>query len=542
MPAQTDDTIPASVADSGALASGWKRVFRLIPLAQSVSLLVLAVSLLTTYQLWKNAHEQTRLALMADFDFLVRESTLRIEQRMQAYEQVLRGAAGLFAAKSNVTRDSFRTYFQTLRLEQNYPGFQGIGYALLVPPALKEKHIRAVRSEGFPDYTIRPPGERSVYSTILYLEPFTGANLRAFGFDMFSEPVRRAAMEQARDTAEAAISGKVVLVQDAGKSTQTGFLMYLPVYRDGALPATVEARRADLTGWVYAPFRMDDLMAGLTGEQAGNIGMEIYDGGEIAPEALMYATHSNLPALPAGAPLAAVHRLEIQGRYWTVAIRALPDFELRTLHNKASVILRAGVGVSVLLTLLAWLLVDDRTRAWNIARLAFFDTLTGLPNRKLFTDRLQQAMARARREKTRVAVMFIDLDKFKPVNDRFGHAVGDLLLKEVAKRLQSCVRESDTVARLGGDEFIMLFSYAPEKRSHLVVAEKILQALTAPFNIAGHSHRISASIGIAIYPQDGADEKSLLKNADAAMYHAKNSGRNNIKVFHPEPEQPAQQT
>lgn|GEM_PF-1917294 len=540
MSAQPEQSANQSITPLQGPATGWRRFAQWFPFAQSVSLLVLAVSLLTTYQLWRDASQQTEQLMQADFDYLVAESDRRIEQRMLTYEQVLHGVAGLFAAQKNVTRDEFRAYFEALRLEENYPGIQGIGYAALIPPAMKEKYIAAVRSEGFPEFTITPPGERAVYSSILFLEPFAGINLRAFGFDMYTEPIRRAAMEQARDAADAAVSSKVVLVQETDRNrAQSGFLMYLPVYRPGAPHDTIESRRANLAGWVYAPFRMDDLMNGLINEQSGNVDMMIYDGKEITPGALMYTTNiANAARSPSR--LSATRRLNILGHDWTMVISAFTDFGRQAAHDKAPLILRMGLAASILLTLLTWLLIDDRTRAWQVARMAFYDALTGLPNRKLFTDRLFHAITKARRDKTKVAVMFIDLDKFKPVNDKFGHAVGDLLLKEVAKRLHDCLRESDTVARLGGDEFIMLVSYTGERRSHMVVAEKILQALTSPFFIAGHTHHISASIGVAVYPQDGLDEKQLLKNADTAMYHAKKSGRNNIKLFHPELEEAAQ--
>jgi len=511
-----------------------------LPFAQSVSLLVLAVSLLTTYQLWRDAYQQSAQLARADFDYLVSETNRRIEQRMLTYEQVLQGFVGLFGAQKNVTRDEFHLYYEALRLEDNYPGIQGIGYAALIPPAVKESHITAVRSEGFPNYAITPPGERKIYSSVLYIEPFSGLNLRAFGYDMFSEPVRRAAMEKARDSGDASVSEKVILVQEPDRGrAQSGFLMYLPVYRNGAPHDTVEARRANLAGWLYAPFRMDDLMNGLINEQSGNVDMSIYDGKEMTENTLMYSTGA--APVPASAPrMQALRRLNILGHDWTMVISAYSNFGRQARHDKAPLILQMGLAASILLTLLTWLLIDDRTRAWQVARMAFYDALTGLPNRKLFTDRLLHAIAKARRDKTRVAVMFIDLDKFKPVNDRYGHAVGDLLLKEVAKRLHDCLRESDTVARLGGDEFIMLVSYSGERRSHMVVAEKILSALTTPFFIAGYTHHISASIGIAVYPQDGADEKQLLKNADTAMYHAKKSGRNNVKLFHPELEAAAE--
>ena len=515
---------------------------RRFPFAQSISLLVLAISLLFTYQLWRDTYRQTEQLMQADFDYLVSESERRIEQRMMTYEQVLRGVAGLFAAEKNVARDEFRAYFEALRLQDNYPGIQGIGYAALIAPPMKEKHIAAIRSEGFPNYAITPPGDREIYSPIVLLEPFSGINLRAFGFDMFTEAVRRAAMERARDTGEAVASGKVRLVQEPEKGhVQSGFLIYLPVYRRGMQHDTTESRRANLAGWVYAPFRMEDLMNGLMNEQSGSIHMAIYDGKNISPDALMYASSAfDAASDTARAQLRATRQLNIQGREWTMVIKALPRLGKQEKHDKAPLVLRMGLAASVLLTLLTWLLIDDRTRAWQIARMAFYDGMTGLPNRKLFNDRLLHAIAKAKRDKTRVAVMFIDLDKFKPINDRFGHAAGDLLLKEVAKRLLACVRESDTVARLGGDEFIMLVSYTGERPSHMVVAEKILQALNAPFFIAGHTHHISASIGIAIYPEDGADEKQLLKNADLAMYDAKNSGRSNIKLFHPQLQEAAQ--
>lgn len=167
----------------------------------------------------------------------------------------------------------------------------------------------------------------------------------------------------------------------------------------------------------------------------------------------------------------------------------------------------------------------------RMQQLAHFDVLTGLPNRALCSDRLRQAMAKARRDKTRLALMFIDLDEFKPVNDQLGHQVGDLLLKDVAQRLSDCVRrESDTVARLGGDEFVVMLPEMATVQSATLVAEKILAALNRSFVIGAHNIHISASIGIAFFPEHGADEHVLLQSADAAMYHAKNNGRNQLYV------------
>jgi diguanylate cyclase (GGDEF)-like protein/PAS domain S-box-containing protein len=165
--------------------------------------------------------------------------------------------------------------------------------------------------------------------------------------------------------------------------------------------------------------------------------------------------------------------------------------------------------------------------------LAQHDVLTNLPNRALFSDRLQQALAIAKREKGHLGVLFLDLDKFKPINDTYGHGVGDLLLQEVANRMQKCVRESDTVARIGGDEFVVLLPSIETENDALVVAEKIREALNQPFEIAGKSLSISSSTGVAVYPQHGTDELRLSKNADAAMYRVKKGGRNKVQLYQP---------
>lgn len=158
------------------------------------------------------------------------------------------------------------------------------------------------------------------------------------------------------------------------------------------------------------------------------------------------------------------------------------------------------------------------------------DPLTGLANRTLFSDRLNQTIALAQRTDSRFAQLYIDLDRFKPVNDVFGHAVGDVLLKDVAARILNCVRESDTAARIGGDEFVVLLREIEGSNSALQVAEKIRHALGQPFEIEGQSIEIGCSIGVAIYPEHGDNEIALSKQSDAAMYRAKQEGRNTIRL------------
>ncbi|CAM2068242.1 EAL domain-containing protein [Sulfidibacter corallicola] len=166
-----------------------------------------------------------------------------------------------------------------------------------------------------------------------------------------------------------------------------------------------------------------------------------------------------------------------------------------------------------------------------IRRQANFDSLTDLPNRVLFMDRLSNAMKMARRNSCQVAVMFIDLDRFKLVNDTLGHGIGDLLLKDAARRLEVCARDSDTVARLGGDEFTVILPDLKQARHAEIVADKILKQLAQPFYIDGHELFISGSIGITIFPHDGDTIRDLLKHADTAMYQAKEAGRNSYRFF-----------
>ena len=170
---------------------------------------------------------------------------------------------------------------------------------------------------------------------------------------------------------------------------------------------------------------------------------------------------------------------------------------------------------------------QTETRLQHMAR---HDPLTDLPNRSLLCDRVTTALARARRDRTQLAVLYLDLDTFKQVNDRFGHAAGDSLLQQVARRLVGCVRESDTVGRMGGDEFVVLLGCIQSAHSAAMVAEKIRQALCEPFHVADQALSISPSMGIAHHPEHGADCEQLIRQADAAMYVAKQAGGNQVRV------------
>ncbi len=169
----------------------------------------------------------------------------------------------------------------------------------------------------------------------------------------------------------------------------------------------------------------------------------------------------------------------------------------------------------------------------HMFHLAHHDPLTGLPNRTLLLDRLEQLLAIARRDSNKLAVLFIDLDEFKEINDTLGHDIGDLLLKAVTTRLLDCLRESDTAARMGGDEFVVLLPNVETEQGALLVSEKIRNALFRPFMISGKSLTISCSIGVVLYPEHGINQQELIKHADTAMYSAKNLGKNHSSIYSP---------
>ncbi|MCW7753064.1 diguanylate cyclase [Desulfobotulus sp. H1] len=173
-------------------------------------------------------------------------------------------------------------------------------------------------------------------------------------------------------------------------------------------------------------------------------------------------------------------------------------------------------------------ITERRKMAERIQHLALHDPLTGLPNRTLFEDRVGMALAAAQRDHVSLCLMFMDLDRFKPVNDRFGHGTGDLVLQVVARRITGILRGSDTAARIGGDEFVILLPRIRHPQDGMRVAEKIREALTAPFEIEGHELQLSASIGVAIYPGTGGEYRDLYGKADAAMYQAKKEGGNRV--------------
>ena len=301
------------------------------------------------------------------------EIRITVANRLDDHARILLSSAALFKLSDKVTREDWHTFSQYQKLDKQLPGIQGIGFSLLIPRADLARHVQDIRGEGFPEYAVNPEGDRELYSSIIYLEPFSGRNLRAFGYDMFSDPVRRVAMEQARDTDAAALSAKVVLVQEMGEDVQAGSLMYVPVYRKGMAVATVEQRRAAIYGWVYSPYRMTDLMLGILGDsemlKAKNLHIELFDGDQLLPQNLLFKERSasDKGRRSRGVRFERQVPLDMNGHRWTLRLTqdAVGCFAVQ--YTKIWLALVGGALITILLFALIRVLQKTRINAQRLA-------------------------------------------------------------------------------------------------------------------------------------------------------------------------------
>jgi diguanylate cyclase (GGDEF)-like protein len=502
--------------------------------------LILLVTLGATWLVWSHERQSTQQVLRSQFDFALRETISRIEQRMVAYEQMLRGVQGLLATTDLNNRATIHNYVEELQLDANFSGVKVIGVVQRIELKDKASHLATMRSAVLKDYNIHPESSNDVFAPVIQREPPSASGNSTLGYDVWTAPVRRQALENARDSGMAAISGKVRLAVDQQQDAPPGFIMYLPLFAHGKPRDNVAQRRANLIGWVYAAFHVSDFMASLYGKQQPGLSLSIYDDVQASDATLLYRTTDDEGGQisPQQAALSANEYMVVAGHTWTLSMTSQPAFETRFGRDLAPVIAITGTAFSLALALLVWLMVTGRARAVRLAavmteelrHVAQHDPLTLLPNRALFSDRLSQELARAKRDNGHFALIFLDLDNFKPINDTFGHAVGDQVLKQVAHRIQVAIRAVDTVGRIGGDEFVVLIAGLNNTAAVLAMAEKIHQTLRQGFAVNDHQLQISASVGVAVYPDDGSDELTLTRSADEAMYRAKKNGRDNIQM------------
>lgn len=610
-------------------------------------LTVVFVSILISLVVWFASKSYYDNLVQERFQSNVLENINQIDKRMSGYKSILQSGIGFFHGSNSVTRKEWHDFVTALEIKKNYPGIQGIGFSVMLAPDEVSSIEQEMRKEGFDSFSVKPAGKREQYSAILYLEPLDVRNRQAIGYDMFSEPVRREAMETARDTGRPSISGKVTLVQEIDSDVQPGMLMYLPLYKKDAKTDTVAQRRQALVGYVYSAFRMNDLMDKLVLKKSV-LNFEIYDSTNLSDEHLLYRSFDPSSYV---SKYRAQETVQIDNRTWVINLSSTKEFDAsidnsyplmmtvigltgyffllfiiltliksrhllmsqsnellklsQAVEQSPSSIVIAGTDGEIEYVNAAFTAVTgyskeevigkefcslqsdkiqsspcdemfkvleegekwegefsnlrkDKTRyieaikaspifqndnkiahymiikeditakkysEERIHHLANFDALTGLANRFQLEQLANYAVNSAKRNSENFAILFLDLDHFKDINDTLGHSIGDALLIEMAKRFSSVVREVDTVARLGGDEFIFLLPRT-DSNGVAIVADKLLEIIDKPFKMDNHELIVTASIGIAVYPDDGVDQETLSKNADTAMYMAKKEGRN----------------
>ncbi len=335
------------------------------PFISSLGWIVLALDLIVTLGLWYFVNESVIEDAEKRFHFRGQEIETAIQERLKAYEQVLRGGVGLFNSTNlKVDRKTFKTYVENLKIEERYRGIQGIGFAPYLSKNNKESHIQKIREEGFSNYTIRPEGSRKNYVVITYLEPFSGRNLRAFGYDMFSQPVRQRAIERAIITGQPSITGKVTLVQETNVDVQNGFLMYLPVFQKGSTPNSIQERRSTIYGFVYSPFRILDFLEGVLGQRKiPDIAYGLYDGEDIQEKTLLYASNPNHNKSTSLFNLTIP--ISFNGHQWSLVLGSLKSFEDTLEKEKSNAVLLAGIVVSLIFFFVLWLTHRARNNAIN---------------------------------------------------------------------------------------------------------------------------------------------------------------------------------
>ncbi|OKL40844.1 CHASE domain-containing protein [Pontibacter flavimaris] len=321
------------------------------------SFLLIFLLTLFTYTETKKKSDERSAKL---FSMRTAQVTEAIDKRMRDYIQILLGGKAMFVSSDTVTRQDWKSYYETLKLEESYPGLQGFGYTHVVRPEEMEQHVSQIRREGFANYSITPEGKRDLYTSIVFLEPFTGRNLRAFGYDMYSEPVRQSAMRIARDTRHPTLSGKVRLVQETGQDEQAGFLIYLPVYQNNAEPESIKERQQLIKGFVYSPFRAKDLMNSVLTHSFDDIDVELYDGSEPSKENLLFATGPQLYFGSDGREHSNLSTITIGNHTWRLYVSAKDNFGRTAESDLPYFILLGGSIISLLMFFIIWSLSNTR--------------------------------------------------------------------------------------------------------------------------------------------------------------------------------------
>lgn len=335
----------------------WYRLIQRSYIFSQVNLIfILFVSVIIASFVWSLSKTYFYNRAQELFEVKVHTNIDHLEKRILTYEHVLRSGVAYFQGSENVSAQEWHQFIQTLEIKKYYPGMQGMGFSLMIRPDEVAMVEQKMRSEGFQSFAIKPKGVRDQYSSILYLEPQDKRNLQAIGYDMYCEPVRREAMERARDTGLPATSGRVKLVQEIDADVQSGILMYLPLYKIGKKTDTIDERRTALIGFIYSPFRMKNLLNAIVLNDS-LVNFEVYDGDKKSESTLLYQSFKPSSYISQHH----THRtIEIGGRLWYIDLSSTPEFD-KAMDSKYPVLLTLG-GVLLYFILLTIIVALIRSR------------------------------------------------------------------------------------------------------------------------------------------------------------------------------------
>jgi len=466
------------------------------------------------------------------FELATSEVTSSLSLALQRYADLVTGAGAYVVDHPDPSNAGVTRWMTITNAAERHPELRGLGIAVIVQDAdLADYATRAAADPSGPLgdgglFTPIPLGTRpfycfvdSVWTSDQSLVPPLPAGLDLCTLDLGT------AILNARDTGNGALTST-----DLGGGDRL-LIVYTPVYAEGVMPATVEGRRQAFVAAIGTALDPSVLLASVA-DPHPDLGVELRYRDEFI-DLTFTAGRVQVSAQTSLADLQDGWEVQVSGA------RAGVD----PGDNASLVTLYAGLGASVMLALLVYVLGTGRSRALRMVRdktdllrhQALHDSLTGLPNRSLILDRLEQLLVRAARNGGVAVVLFIDLDEFKIVNDTLGHAHGDELLRVVGIRLRSALRDADTVGRLGGDEFVALLDSSELSAAQpVLIAERILEVMRQPFELTTQSPipvRITASVGVAM--SDGRTGRDLIRNADFALYQAKSAGKNRYEVFNP---------
>lgn len=314
----------------------------------------LVLTLLASLMLYRGQQQQA----VAEFQFLAQQQQQQILTRLNAYQQLLQGGVALFDSSEDVTRSEWQAYAKSQRITETLPGLQAFGFYQRIEAAEKRRHEQSAHADGLSDYHIWPAGERERYVAVAMLEPLTPENRAALGYDGYSEPVRRAAMQQAGDSGRIVASGKVQLIQDGSRETVAGVIVFLPVYRHGMPVDSVAGRRAALNGFVYGAFRVGDLMHSLLSSQTQNMRLQLYQQ-HVDTGNLLFDSSPGRMIAPAR--FSTELPLAFAGQRWIARFQSLPTYVPRQ-GNSANPWLLLGSGLLLNLLLFAVMRAHIRHR------------------------------------------------------------------------------------------------------------------------------------------------------------------------------------